>query len=54
MKPTATLDREPTMTPESEVATQRVLVVDDEKSISALLLLALKRYEWLKNLNLMP
>lgn len=42
MKPTPTLDREPTMTPESEVATQRVLVVDDEKSISELITTSLR------------
>ena len=42
MKPTAALDREPTMTPESEVATQRVLVVDDEKSISELITTSLR------------
>lgn len=42
MKPIPTLDREPTMTPESEVATQRVLVVDDEKSISELITTSLR------------
>ena len=42
MRPTATLDREPTMTPENDVATQRVLVVDDEKSISELITTSLR------------
>lgn len=42
MRPTATLDREPTMTKESELTTQRVLVVDDEKSISELITTSLR------------
>ena len=42
MNSTPTLDREHTMTPESEVATQRVLVVDDEKSISELITTSLR------------
>ncbi|MEY2841803.1 MAG: hypothetical protein RLY74_944 [Actinomycetota bacterium] len=42
MKNTALLEKEPTMTDESEVATQRVLVVDDEKSISELITTSLR------------
>jgi len=42
MKPTATLDRESTMAPESDLVTQRVLVVDDEKSISELITTSLR------------
>jgi two-component system OmpR family response regulator len=42
MKPTATLDRESAMTPESDLTTQRVLVVDDEKSISELITTSLR------------
>ena len=42
MKPTATLEKEPTMTPEDELNTQRVLVVDDEKSISELITTSLR------------
>ena len=42
MRSTATLDREPTMTKESELVTQRVLVVDDEKSISELITTSLR------------
>jgi two-component system OmpR family response regulator len=42
MKNTALLEKEPTMTDENEVATQRVLVVDDEKSISELITTSLR------------
>jgi two-component system, OmpR family, response regulator len=42
MKTTATLEKEPTMTPEDELNTQRVLVVDDEKSISELITTSLR------------
>ncbi len=42
MKPTATLDRESVMAHESDLATQRVLVVDDEKSISELITTSLR------------
>ena len=42
MKNTALLEKEPTMTDESEVGTQRVLVVDDEKSISELITTSLR------------
>jgi two-component system OmpR family response regulator len=42
MKPTATLEKESTMTPENELKTQRVLVVDDEKSISELITTSLR------------
>ena len=42
MKSTATLDREPNMAKESELVTQRVLVVDDEKSISELITTSLR------------
>ena len=42
MKNTALLEKEPAMTDENEVATQRVLVVDDEKSISELITTSLR------------
>ncbi|MEY3430172.1 MAG: hypothetical protein RLZZ79_169 [Actinomycetota bacterium] len=42
MKTTATLEKEPTMTPEDELNAQRVLVVDDEKSISELITTSLR------------
>ncbi len=42
MKTTATLEKEPTMTPEDELIAQRVLVVDDEKSISELITTSLR------------
>ena len=42
MKNTALLEKEPAMTNENEVATQRVLVVDDEKSISELITTSLR------------
>lgn len=42
MKSTALLEKEPAMTDESDVATQRVLVVDDEKSISELITTSLR------------
>lgn len=42
MKNTALLEKEPAMTDENEVATQRVLVVDDEKSISELITASLR------------
>jgi two-component system OmpR family response regulator len=42
MNSTATLEKEPAMSDENEVATQRVLVVDDEKSISELITTSLR------------
>jgi two-component system OmpR family response regulator len=42
MKNAALLEKEPAMTDENEVATQRVLVVDDEKSISELITTSLR------------
>jgi len=42
MKATALLEREMSMTPESELLAQRVLVVDDEKSISELITTSLR------------
>lgn len=42
MKNTALLEKEPAMTDENEVNTQRVLVVDDEKSISELITTSLR------------
>jgi len=42
MKTTAILEKEPTMTPEDELIAQRVLVVDDEKSISELITTSLR------------
>lgn len=42
MKNPALLEKEPAMTDENEVATQRVLVVDDEKSISELITTSLR------------
>ena len=42
MNATATLEKEPTMSKENEVAVQRVLVVDDEKSISELITTSLR------------
>ena len=42
MKPIAVLEKESQMTPESDLATQRVLVVDDEKSISELITTSLR------------
>ena len=42
MNSAATLEKEPTMSKESEVAVQRVLVVDDEKSISELITTSLR------------
>jgi two-component system OmpR family response regulator len=42
MNNTATLEKEPAMSDENEVATQRVLVVDDEKSISELITTSLR------------
>jgi len=42
MKNSALLEKEPAMTDENEVATQRVLVVDDEKSISELITTSLR------------
>ena len=38
----ALLEKEPTMTPDGELLTQRVLVVDDEKSISELITTSLR------------
>ena len=37
MNTTAVIEKEPSMTKENEVKVQRVLVVDDEKSISELI-----------------
>ena len=42
MNSAATLEKEPTMSKENEVAVQRVLVVDDEKSISELITTSLR------------
>ncbi len=42
MNSAATLEKEPTMSKETEVAVQRVLVVDDEKSISELITTSLR------------
>ncbi len=42
MNSAAALEKEPTMSKENEVAVQRVLVVDDEKSISELITTSLR------------
>jgi hypothetical protein len=43
---TALIQKEPSMTKESEVKVQKVLVVDDEKSISELITTS---FVWLKS-----